>query len=60
MRQLKTFKVSAKVVNIYGNNENVINTEYRAENKEKALQGFIAYLESNRNLKTFSNVQIKG
>ena len=60
MRQLRAFKVSANVVNIYGNGENVINTEYRAENKEKALQGFIDYLKSNRNLKTFSNVQIKG
>lgn len=57
---MKVFQVSAEVVNIYGNGENVINTVYKAENKEKALQGFIDYLESNRNLKTFSNVQIKG
>ena len=57
---MKTFQVSAEVVNIYGNGENVINTTYKAENKEKALQGFIDYLESNRNLKTFSNVQIRG
>lgn len=57
---MKTFQVSAEVVNIYGNGENVINTTYKAENKEKALQGFIDYLKSNRNLKTFSNVQIKG
>lgn len=57
---MKTFQVSADVVNIYGNSENVINTTYRAQTKEKALQGFIDYLKSNRNLKTFSNVQIKG
>ncbi|AGH31918.1 hypothetical protein VPIG_00060 [Vibrio phage PWH3a-P1] len=57
---MKTFQVSAEVVNIYGNGEDVINTTYKAENKEKALQGFIDYLKSNRNLKTFSNVQIKG
>lgn len=57
---MKTFQVSANVVNIYGNGENVINTTYKAETKEKALQGFIDYLKSNRNLKTFANVQIKG
>lgn len=57
---MKTFQVSAEVVNIYGNGENVINTTYKAETKEKALQGFTDYLKSNRNLKTFSNVQIKG
>lgn len=57
---MKIFQVSAEVVNIYGNGENVINTTYKAETKEKALQGFIDYLKSNRNLKTFSNVQIKG
>lgn len=57
---MKVFQVSAEVVNIYGNGENVINTIYKAENKEKALQGFIDYLESNRNLISYSNVQIKG
>uniref|UniRef100_A0AB39AJH3 Uncharacterized protein n=1 Tax=Vibrio phage P018-4 TaxID=3229728 RepID=A0AB39AJH3_9CAUD len=57
---MKTFQVSAEVVNIYGNGENVINTTYKAENKEKALQGFIDYLESNSNLISYSNVQIKG
>ncbi|ALM62026.1 hypothetical protein AXI64_gp034 [Vibrio phage qdvp001] len=57
---MKVFQVSAEVVNIYGNGENVINTTYKAENKEKALQGFIDYLESNRNLISYSNVQIKG
>ncbi|AUR91550.1 hypothetical protein NVP1161O_108 [Vibrio phage 1.161.O._10N.261.48.C5] len=54
---MKTFKVSAEVVNIYGNGENTVNTAYKAESEEKALQGFIKYLESNRNLKTFSNVK---
>ncbi|AUR92212.1 hypothetical protein NVP1170O_099 [Vibrio phage 1.170.O._10N.261.52.C3] len=57
---MKTFKVSAQVVNIYGNGQNVINTTYKAESKEKALQGFINYLESNSNLKTFSNIKIEG
>ena len=57
---MKVFQVSAEVVNIYGNGENVVNTTYKAENKEKALQGFIDYLESNRNLISYSNVQIKG
>lgn len=57
---MKTFKVSADVVNIYGNGLDKVDTTYRAENKEKALQGFTDYLKSNRNLKTFSNVQIKG
>ncbi len=57
---MKTFQVSAEVVNIYGNGENMINTTYRAENKEKALQGFIDYLKSNHNLISFSNVKIKG
>lgn len=57
---MKTFQVSAEVVNIYNNGENVINTIYKAENKEKALQGFIDYLKSNPNLISFSNVQIKG
>ena len=55
---MKTFKVSAEVVNIYGNGENTVRTTYKAESKEKALQGFIEYLESNRNLKRFSNVTI--
>lgn len=57
---MKIFQVSAEVVNIYGNGENVINTTYKAETKEKALQGFTAYLKSNSNLKSFSNIQIKG
>lgn len=57
---MKTDQVSAEVVNLYGNGENVINTTYKAENKEKALQGFIDYLESNRNIVSYSNVQIKG
>lgn len=57
---MKTFEVSANVVNIYGNGINRVETTYRSENKEKALQGFTDYLKSNRNLKTFSNVQIKG
>lgn len=57
---MKTYQVSAEVVNLYGNGENVINTTYKAENKEKALQGFIDYLESNRNIVSYSNVQIKG
>lgn len=57
---MKTFQVSAEVVNIYGNGENMISTTYRAENKEKALQGFIDYLKYNRNLISYSNVQIKG
>lgn len=57
---MKTFKVSAVVANIYDNGENVIETTYRAKTKEKALQGFLNYLSSNRNLKTYSNVQIKG
>lgn len=56
---MKTFQVSAEVENIYGNGEDVINMTYKAENKEKALQGFIDYLESNRNLISYSNVQIK-
>lgn len=57
---MKTFQVSAEVVNIYGNSENVINTTYTEESKEKALQGFIDYLEYNKNLVSYSNVQIKG
>ena len=57
---MKTFKVSAEVVNIYGNDQNKIETTYRAENKEKALQGFTDYLKSNRNLKTFYNIVIQG
>lgn len=56
---MKTFKVYADVENIYNNGQNVIDTTYRAESEEKALQGFIDYLKSNRNLKTFSNVQVK-
>ncbi len=55
---MENFKASADVVNIYGNNQNRIETIYKAENKEKALQGFTNYLESNRNLKTFSNIII--
>lgn len=56
---MKTFQVFAEVINIYGNGENTIITTYKAENKEKALQGFIDYLNSNRNLISYSNVQIK-
>lgn len=57
---METFRVSADVVNIYGNGQNKIETTYKAENKEKALQGFVTYLKSNRNLKTFSNIIIQG
>ena len=57
---MKTFQVSAEVINIYNNGENVINTTYKAKNKQKALQGFIEYLKSNHNLISFSNIKIKG
>lgn len=55
---MKTFKASAEVVNIYGNSENLIDTIYKAESKEKALQGFTDYLKSNRNLIYFNNVKV--
>lgn len=55
---MKTFKVYAEVINIYNNGENVIDTTYKAENKEKALQGFTDYLQSNRSLISFSNVKV--
>lgn len=32
---MKTFQVSAEVVNIYGNGENMISTTYKAENNEQ-------------------------
>lgn len=57
---MRAFKVSAEVVNIYDNGQNTIETTYKAGNKEKALQGFTAYLKANSNLKSFSNIQIKG
>lgn len=56
---MREFRVSADVKNIYNNNENTISTLYRANNKKKALQGFIDYLKSNKNLISFSNIQIK-
>lgn len=56
---MNTFQVSAKVTNIYGNGEDMIATTYKAENKEKALQGFMEYLKSNRNLISYSDVKIK-
>lgn len=55
---METFKVYAEVVNIYSNGENVINTMYKAESHKEALQGFTDYLESNRNLISFSNVKV--
>lgn len=57
---MKTFKVSAKVVNIYGNGEDLIQTTYTAISKQKALQGFTEYLTSNKNVVSFSNIKILG
>lgn len=57
---MNTYTVSAKVVNIYNNGFNEINTTYKAQNKQKALQGFTDYLKSNRNIVSFSNIKIKG
>ena len=57
---MNTYKVSAKVANIYNNGFDEVNTTYKAQNKEKALQGFIDYLKYNRNIISFSNIKIEG
>ena len=57
---MNTYKVSAKVANIYNNGFDEVNTTYKAKNKEKALQGFIDYLKYNRNIISFSNIKIEG
>lgn len=55
---MKTFICSAEVVNIYNNGENFLQRVYRASNFQQAQTGFTQYLESNRNLTTFSNITV--
>lgn len=55
---MKTFICSAKVVNIYNNGENFLQRVYKACNLQQAQTGFTQYLESNRNLNTFSNITV--
>lgn len=56
---MKTFKCISIVVSIYNSMPTLLVREYSAESKEKALQGFIKYLESNKNLVTFNNVKVE-
>lgn len=63
---LKVYVCSAKVKSINPssaitdhNGFQFLNKEYRAESKEKALQGFTQYLQDNKNFTTFKDVIVK-
>ena len=53
-----TFKCSAIVISIYRESEELIELEYRAKDKQTAIDGFTNYLQTNRNLTDYRKITV--